>query len=129
MSHSRVLLFLSFLAVCSALSVLSFNTQACTGLDRKYDIARTAQAINAINPDLVGLQELDNMTQRHPGDNQLAKLSELTGLKYFVYGKVLDFQGGGYGIGILSRFPILESKLHIYKTRTEEPRVCRDGNY
>jgi endonuclease/exonuclease/phosphatase family metal-dependent hydrolase len=116
---------LSLVAFSTSLSVLSFNVQACTGLDKKYDIHRTAATINAIKPlpDLVGLQEIDNMTARHRGDDQLKILSKLTGMKYYTFGKVMDYQHGGYGIGILSRIHIVERKFFIYSTITDEPRV------
>ena len=41
-------------------------------------------------------------------------LSRITGLEHFVYAKMRDFEGGGYGIAILSRYPIEEYKIFHY---------------
>ena len=65
-------------------------------------------------PDIVALQECDWDTHRtrapHQNGvrfvNELAYLSGMFGL----YGKSIDYAGGYYGIGILSRYPILRSE-------------------
>src|SRR5690349_10474736 len=70
------------------------------------DIAAVARVINNAKPDLVALQEIDVHTKRsgvtlHEAD-ALAKETGLTA--YFA--KAIDYDGGEYGIAILSRFPI-----------------------
>jgi endonuclease/exonuclease/phosphatase family metal-dependent hydrolase len=87
-----------------------------------------AEAIQKINPDIIALQEVDRNTQRNT-DDQIAVLSKLTGYQYS-YGKTMDFQGGEYGIAVLSKYPILDSeivKLPYTNTLTqkeEEPRIA-----
>jgi hypothetical protein len=56
---------------------------------------------------------VDNKTTRHPLDEP-ARLAELTGMHVF-FGKMRDFEGGDYGIAILSKLPILESKIFYYQ--------------
>ena len=58
--------------------------------------------------DLIGLQEVDQVTQRHP-DDQPAILSRVSGMQYVAYGKMRNYQGGGYGVAILSKLPILQT--------------------
>jgi len=99
-------------------------------MDNVYDLTRTAKQIVALNPDLIALQEVDNNTQRHPGDDQTALLSVMTNLQYYVFAKQRNFQGGGFGVAILSRFPI-EGQLNYYyhkpgQSNRTDPSQCFD---
>ncbi|MBR0449458.1 MAG: endonuclease/exonuclease/phosphatase family protein [Clostridia bacterium] len=57
--------------------------------------------------DIVGIQEIDRGTQRSDGRDILRVLSEATGYKHYVFFKTISFDGGDYGIGVLSRYPII----------------------
>lgn len=93
------------------LRVLSYNIHHGEGTDGKVDLPRLAVVIRAAEPDLVALQEVDDRTQRTGGVDQTAELARLTGL-HGRFGKQIDFEGGGYGQAILSRFPITDLKIH-----------------
>lgn len=69
------------------------------------DLKAIADVISSQAPDLVALQELDVLTHRANGVDQVKKLAELTGM-YAFFSKGIDFDGGEYGIAILSRFKI-----------------------
>ncbi len=69
------------------------------------DLPAIAAVIKQHTPDLVALQEIDKVTKRTGQVDQLKQLAELTGMFYF-FSKGIDFDGGEYGVGILSRFPI-----------------------
>jgi exonuclease III len=85
-------------------------------MDDVYNLSRTAEAIRQMNVDIIGLQEVDNNTDRHPHDNQAQVLANLTGLTYHLFAKFRDFESGGYGVAILSRFPIESSStFHFSK--------------
>lgn len=75
------------------------------------DLPAIAAVINAASPDLVALQEVDKNTTRSGGVDQAAYLANATGMNYY-YAKTLNFQGGEYGIAILSKYPILESSRY-----------------
>lgn len=45
---------------------------------------------------------------------QAQKLANMTGLRYYAFGKFRDFENGGYGVAILSRFPIESSIVFRY---------------
>jgi len=93
------------------LRVLCYNIHVGIGMDKKLDLERTAKLIREQKPDLVALQEVDRNANRTEKQDQPALLEKLTGLKV-VYGKTLNHASGGeYGIAILSRFPIKESKM------------------
>jgi endonuclease/exonuclease/phosphatase family metal-dependent hydrolase len=84
------------------LRLVTFNIRAA----RTASVDAIAAAIDAIDPDVVGLQEVDVGTARSGGLDQVAELSRETGMTG-IFAKTIDFDGGEYGIGLLSRFPIL----------------------
>ena len=70
-----------------------------------------AQYISSEQPDIVALQECDWATKRTraPHQNGVRFVNELayhTGM-FGVYGKSINYAGGYYGIGLLSKYPIL----------------------
>jgi endonuclease/exonuclease/phosphatase family metal-dependent hydrolase len=88
-----------------ALRVLTYNIHHGEGTDGKLDLPRVAAVIKAARPDLVALQEVDRNTTRTGKVDQTAELAKLTGL-HAEFGKAIDLQGGGYGLAVLSRFPL-----------------------
>jgi endonuclease/exonuclease/phosphatase family metal-dependent hydrolase len=89
--------------------VLSYNIHYGEGEDDRVDLQRIADVINSVSPDLVGLQEVERGTTRTDGVDQPAVLGQLTGMDH-VFGKNIDFRGGGFGNAILSRLPIRSSE-------------------
>ncbi len=62
---------------------------------------------------------MDNQTQRHPVD-EMKELSRLTRIPYYAFAKMRNYQGGEYGIGILSKYPINAIEiLHFVPPETE----------
>jgi endonuclease/exonuclease/phosphatase family metal-dependent hydrolase len=93
----------------STLKVMSYNihhanppSKAKEGL---IDVDAIASVINREKPDLVGLQELDNHTKRSGNIDEAALIGQKTGLHYQFF-KSIDYDGGDYGLAILSRYPI-----------------------
>ena len=73
-----------------------------------------AAYIRKINPDIVALQEVDSKTNRElaplqNGKDFISTLAFYTGL-FGIYGKTIEFSNGYYGIGILSKYPIIASE-------------------
>lgn len=96
-------LFLSSGAACAqTVKVMSYNVRHLAGMDNEINPQRTAAIINVERPDIVMLQELDSVCSRSGRVDQTALLASLSGM-YGIFGKAIDFDGGGYGIGILSR--------------------------
>jgi endonuclease/exonuclease/phosphatase family metal-dependent hydrolase len=91
--------------------VLTYNIHHGEGMDGAFDLPRLARIIESTTPDLVALQEVDQGTQRASGVNELAELARLTHL-HPAFGKAMDFQGGGYGIAVLSRWPLRHVEIH-----------------
>lgn len=84
------------------LRILSFNIRNTMGMDGKHDISRTVRVIQRQRPDVVAIQELDSATHRSGGRYRLGDLAAEV-LMYPTYAPAIDFDGGKYGIGILSR--------------------------
>jgi len=93
------------------LTVLTYNIHKCIGgLDRRYDPGRVRDAILPHGPDLVLLQEVDQLTRRANSDKQVDILGDWLGLRHRTYFPNVHLRtGGGYGNAILSRFPFTET--------------------
>lgn len=89
----------------------------------QLDMNILAKDITDHKLDIVGLQEVDQMTKRVKGIDTMKMLSEATGLKHYRFAKAMDYDGGGYGNGILSRYPIDEhASIPLPATNSGEPR-------
>jgi endonuclease/exonuclease/phosphatase family metal-dependent hydrolase len=106
------------------LRLLTYNIHHGEGVDRAIDLPRLAKVIRSVNPDLVALQEVDNKTGRTGRVDQAAVLGQLTGMQH-AFGSAMDFDGGQYGVAILSRYPILGTKTHaLPRISGAEPRAA-----
>ena len=103
--------------------VLVYNIHAGKDAKGVDNLARVAEIVRDSRADVVLLQEVDKGTERSGKVDQVAELQRLTG--YFgAFGKTLDYQGGDYGIAILSRWPITaDTLIHL----PVEPPQHRSG--
>ncbi len=95
------------LALCAAagpkyIKVMSYNIRNANGLDNCCNIQRVANVINSVHPHVAAIQEVDSMTARSGHRYILGELAERTGMKAF-FAPAIDYDGGKYGIGLLSR--------------------------
>jgi endonuclease/exonuclease/phosphatase family metal-dependent hydrolase len=97
------------LAVPASLRIVSYNIHAGKAVDGSDNIARVAKVILDARADLVALQEVDMGTKRAGGRRLLRELSKATSMKS-AFAKAIDFDGGEYGVAVLSRFPIESSR-------------------
>lgn len=100
------------------LNVVTYNIAAA----RVAPIDDIANAIKTLNADLIALNEVDNNTGRSGKLNQVAKLAELTNM-YSAFGKAIDFDGGEYGVAILSKYPIEKQQVFALPSGEDEQRV------
>jgi endonuclease/exonuclease/phosphatase family metal-dependent hydrolase len=84
------------------ITVLTYNVRNCLGLDNTVNYQRVANVISKINADVVALQELDSATNRSKQVSVLHELARFTGMVP-TYHASINFQGGKYGIGIISK--------------------------
>lgn len=84
--------------------VMTYNVRNCRGMDNPDSIntQRVGKIISERKPDWIALQELDRQTRRSANRDILNELAVHTGM-YATYAQAIPFQGGEYGVGILSR--------------------------
>jgi len=100
---------------------MTYNIHVGVGMDKKLDLQRIADVINKEKPDLVGLQEVDRGVKRTEGKNEIAELAAMTKME-FAFAPNLDFQGGKYGVAILSRLPIRNTVHRMFENKREAER-------
>jgi len=108
-------------ASSQTLRVMTYNIHVGVGMDKKLDLPRIAGVINAQHPDLVGLQEVDRGVTRTQGIDEIAELAKLTRMDY-AFAFNLPYQGGQYGVAILSRFPIRATDHRLFQNTREVER-------
>lgn len=84
------------------LTLMTYNVRNANGLDGVRSVERVAAVIRQSAPDVVAVQELDSATARAKGAYILGKLAAATGMTA-TYGPAISFDGGKYGLGLLSR--------------------------
>lgn len=84
------------------LKFMSYNIRNGRGTDNVQDIGRIAEIIDRTAPDIVALQEVDSATRRVEGRFIPGELGGMTGM-HATFCRAIDYAGGGYGIGLLSR--------------------------
>ena len=98
----------------STLRVMTYNIHHANppAMTNVIDVPGIAAIIRNQSPHLVALQEVDvNTTRSGSALHQAEELGRLTGMKAY-FGKAIDYQGGGYGVAILSKFPISGMTTH-----------------
>lgn len=96
--------------VADPIRVLVYNIHAgkdAAGVDNLDGVAALVRELRA---DIVLLQEVDQLTRRSGKVDQPAVLAERTGF-HVAFGSALDYDGGEYGIAVLSRWPITDDTL------------------
>lgn len=97
------------------------------GHDANFDFDVLAESIHAVSPHVVGLQEIDVGTRRSHGLDILEGLKKATGMPYACFAPTMDYDGGQYGIGILSMYPVKDIQMIPLQSGTQEPRCAWRG--
>ena len=100
----------ALLAQTTELNIMTFNLR----FGELASLEQMAEYISSQQPDIVALQECDWKTNRERAPQQAGKafVNELayhTGM-FGIYGKAIDYRGGYYGVGILSKYPVIKSE-------------------
>lgn len=121
LSLIAAMIFGSTNAQSHQLRVLTYNVRNAKGLDEATNYRRIADILQTSKADVIALQELDSVTYRSKQVDVLQKLSELTGM-FAVYAPAIDYNGGKYGVGVLSKEKPLSFRYLSLPGR-EEKRV------
>ena len=99
----------------------SYNIQHGEGLDGKIDHARQARILRKAHADVAAIQEVDSVTRRNGGVYGLEEIGRKAKM-HSTFAPAINFQGGKYGIGILSKKqPISVRRIPL--PGREEPRM------
>ncbi|RHJ95008.1 endonuclease/exonuclease/phosphatase family protein [Parabacteroides bouchesdurhonensis] len=105
----------------NTLRIMSYNIRNAKGMDDMTNYQRVADVINQIHPNVVAVQEIDSVTGRSGGNDVLRELAERT-LMFRTYAPAINYDGGRYGIGVLSKEKPINSRYLPLPGR-EEARV------
>jgi len=105
----------------SKLVVATYNIHSCIGSDKSYDPLRIASVINSINPDIIGLQEVDTGYRISEKVHQVSILEDKTGLKS-IPGPTIIKSTGFYGNIILTSRPYEQVHTQDISQTGFEPR-------
>lgn len=106
----------------TSLRVATWNIRHGRGMDGLVDLERTARVLHTIDADIVGLQEVDRSVRRSGGVDQAAFIGERLDM-HSAFGAFMAYDGGDYGMAILSRFPIAGVE-EIALPTGNEPRIA-----
>lgn len=103
----NLLLIIATLFIFSAqaqntLKLMTYNIKNANGMDDVCNFQRIANVINNASPDVVAIQEVDSMTSRSGQKYVLGEIAERTQMHAY-FAPAIDFDGGKYGIGLLTR--------------------------
>lgn len=91
-----------------SLKIMTYNIRNGIGIDNTANYTRTADVINKYQPDIVAIQEVDSVTNRSNQKFVLKEIAQLLDMSYY-FAPAIDFDGGKYGIGILSHAPLIQT--------------------
>lgn len=107
------------------LTIATWNIHGAVGMDGRFSPARIAQVIAEMQADVLALQEVPLGGQGTPGVLKL--LREATGF-HCASGQTCLVQGGGFGNGVLSRYPIRAVRSIDLTFGAFEPRGALDAD-
>ena len=84
--------------------IVTYNVHRCVGNDRRLDVARIAQVLARLEPDIVALQELDVGRARTGGVDQADELARRLGMAWHFHA-ALKVEEELYGDAILTTLP------------------------
>ena len=104
------------------LRVVTYHIRHGAGMDGRVDLARTAATLSSLAPDIVALQEVDESVARSGRVDQAAELGRMLGM-HAAFASFMDYQGGRYGLALLSRLPIRSQRV-VPLPPGDEPRAA-----
>ena len=86
----------------NTLKLMIYNIKNANGMDNVCNFQRIANVINNTSPDVVAIQEVDSMTNRSGQKYVLGEIAERTQMHGY-FAPAIDYDGGKYGIGLLTK--------------------------
>lgn len=117
-----LLLLLTSGCASAELRLLSWNILHGADDQGRLNLAQKGDFIARQSADLVFLQEIDRNCRRSGNEDQMGRLSGLTGMDPG-FGSFMSYDGGQYGLGMLSALPVLSTRA-VQLPNGDEPRVA-----
>lgn len=112
------------------LKIASYNIHSCIGKNKKYRPDQIVSVIKEMDPDIIGLQEVDTGYRVHKFKDkmhQLEEISSITKLNY-IEGPTMKNYNGFFGNAILTKHSILEVRYVDLSMNGYEPRGLIDAD-
>ncbi len=106
-----------------SLRVMSMNMKE-GGQYAGYSAQKFIDYIKPYDPDVIVLQEMDNLTIRNGYKDLLTEIANGTNM-FPYYCKSFTYQGGGFGVAVLSKYPYFKAgRAESQPAGANEPRAC-----
>lgn len=105
-----------------SLKLASYNIKHGRNMKNKMNLQATANKLKEFKADIIALQEVDKNCSRSGKIDQAKFIAEALSMHH-KFAKFMDYQGGEYGLALLSKYPIHETKVH-HLPAGAEPRVA-----
>ena len=109
------------------LRVMTYNVHGCSGMDGRVSPRRVARVIDAYDPDIIALQEIDLGRRRSRAEDQSAMIAKQLGLNH-VFCPTITHGEEHYGHALLTPWPVEVIKRARLpsdpKKLSREPRVA-----
>ncbi|MHA1230841.1 MAG: endonuclease/exonuclease/phosphatase family protein [Candidatus Helarchaeota archaeon] len=91
------------------IKIMTYNIHFGVGMDDKMDLERLAQNILIEDPDILGLEEVENGRFTSQGVDMALWFATRLGMQYVYYPSVND---AAFGVALLSKYPIIYSATY-----------------
>lgn len=123
---------LSLLAQTTAqesITILTYNIRHGAGMDNAMNLERQVTIIKACEADVVCLQEVDSVTNRSGMIDEAAYLAQENNM-VGTFGRAIDYDGGKYGVAILSKEkPLSVKNIPLPGAEPRTLLVCEFGQF
>src|ERR671913_1277738 len=105
-----------------AIRIVTYNIHRCRGLDGRTRPERIAAVLDAIDADIIALQEVIGASPLHPG--QAAEIGAALGMGW-VMAPTRHLRNALFGNVVLSHFPVKHHQQYDLSWKTCEPRLVQ----
>lgn len=108
-------------AVPNNVRIATYNIKS---LDNGTGLEAFKNDVKGLDLDIIALQEVDHFASRSNSMDMVKEMANVGGYKYYYFYKSMWLLDGDYGLGILSKYPILEVTSDELPNGTlSEPRI------
>jgi endonuclease/exonuclease/phosphatase family metal-dependent hydrolase len=110
-------------APISTVRVMTWNIHGGLGPDRRPDLRPAIGLVQRHDPDIVALQEVDSRRRNGSAERAFDVLAGALG-KHSAAARVINAPDGDYGHVVISRWPLIDTRLHDISMPGREPRAA-----